>query len=413
MKRLLLFILSMGVATALGLLIHRDSGVVIISWEQWILEAPLWLAGLMLLLFSAIGALLVLGFVHISQLGAVFARMGRRRRGKRSRELTNRGLIAFAEGHWSQAERWLTLGAKGSEAPLLNYLTAARAAQELSATERRDRYLRQAHDQVKGAELAVGLSQAQLQLSGGQYQQCLATLEHLRTLASDHRYILKLMMQVHLALGDWNALESLLPEIIRERLLAPAKLTALEKQIYTRLFEKQLERPTQDAKKLMALWQRTPGPVKHDIVIVSLYVKALHQADQDKEAEAVLRSALRTQWQDDWIELYGLLHGGCLQKQLAHAEGWLKEQSNNPTLLLTLGRLCLRAQLWGKAQRYFESSIGLKAQPQTHAELARLLAKLGKVEESAEHYHKGLLVAAPVIPLLKEVPVIAPVSRTS
>lgn len=402
MGRLLLLLVGLSLAVGIGILIHRDSGVLILAWEKWVIEMPLWLAGLGTLALTMACYVLVVGVYHLTQIGALFARFSRNRRVRRARDLTNRGLIAFAEGQWAGAERLLVQGAKDSETPLLNYLTAARAAQEQSAADRRDRYLRQAHDEVASADVAIGLSQAQLQLSGGQYQQCLATLAHLREIASDHRYILKLLMQVHRALGDWAALEKLLPELIRDRVVPPAELIVLEKQVYKSILEQHALSPQADAAVLKSLWQKIPTAVKNDTVVVSLYVKGLCLLQEDPEAETVLRLALQIQWQDDWVELYGLLQGACLQKQLSHAEGWLKEQSNNPTLLLTLGRLCLRSQLWGKAQRYFESSLGLSPRPETHAELARLLDRLGKAEQSAQHYRKGLLLAAPVISLPRE-----------
>jgi HemY protein len=376
--------------------------VLILAWEQWLIEMPLWLAGLGTLALTMACYILILGGYHLTRIGDFFVRLGQSRRQRRARDLTNRGLIAFAEGQWANAEKGLVQGARDSETPLLNYLTAAKAAQEQSAVDRRDRYLRLAHDAVSNADVAIGLSQAQLQLSGGQYQQCLATLAHLRSIAPDHRHVLKLMMQVHQALNDWTALQKLLPELVRDRILPPVELTSLERQVYKGLLAQSIVKPSFEPSALKALWQKVPLEVKNDTVVVSMYVKALLQVNQEAEAENVLRSALKSQWQDDWVALYGQLQGACLQKQLQHAEGWLKEQANNPTLLLTLGRLCLKSQLWGKAQRYFESSLGLSPNPQTHAELARLLDRLGKAEESAQHYRKGLLLAAPVITLPRE-----------
>ncbi len=402
MGRLLLLLLGLALSVGVGVLIHQDSGVIILAWEQWVIEMPLWLAVLMALGLVMVGYILIMGMYHLTKIGDFFSKLSKNRRIRRARDLTNRGLIAFAEGQWSAAERLLTQAAKDSETPLLNYLTAARAAQEQSAADRRDRYLRQAHDKVAGADVAIGLSQAQLQLTGGQYQQCLATLAHLRSIASDHRHVLKLMMQVHRSLEDWAALEKLLPELVRERILPPAELTTLEKQVFKSLLAQHACIADSDLGKLKSLWQKMPLEVKNDTTVVSLYIKGLRLLQEDAEAESVLRLALQTQWQDDWVELYGLLQGKCHQKQLAHAEGWLKEQSNNATLLLTLGRLCLRNQLWGKAQRYFESSLSLSPRPETHAELARLLDRLGKAEESAGHYRKGLLLAAPVINLPRE-----------
>jgi len=90
---------------------------------------------------------------------------------------------------------------------------------------------------------------------------------------------------------------------------------------------------------------------------------------------------LRRNWSDDLINLYGRLKGNRADEQLLMAEGWLQERPNNPELLLALGRLSLRNQLWGKAREYFEASINLKRKQETAGELCRLYAHLGQHEQ--------------------------------
>ena len=91
--------------------------------------------------------------------------------------------------------------------------------------------------------------------------------------------------------------------------------------------------------------------------------------------------------------LFGLLLGRPLVKatnQLQTAEAWLKDHPNDPSLLLTLGRLCLQTSLWGKARDYLESSLRVQRNPEACAELARLLAQLGDTERSNQLFQEGL-----------------------
>ncbi|MCY1380050.1 heme biosynthesis-associated TPR protein [compost metagenome] len=90
------------------------------------------------------------------------------------------------------------------------------------------------------------------------------------------------------------------------------------------------------------------------------------------------------------MRLYGLLRGRDPARQLQTAEGWLKEHPSDASLLLTLGRLCLRNRLWGKAREYFETSLSFRRDSETCAELARLLAQLGEVERSNQLFQEGL-----------------------
>ena len=87
---------------------------------------------------------------------------------------------------------------------------------------------------------------------------------------------------------------------------------------------------------------------------------------------------------------HGLIRGDDPARQLQTAEGWLKEHAQDPSLLLTLGRLSLQNRLWGKARDYLESSLRFERNPETCAELARLLASLGETERSNQLFQEGL-----------------------
>ena len=99
---------------------------------------------------------------------------------------------------------------------------------------------------------------------------------------------------------------------------------------------------------------------------------------------------LRNHWSDELINLYGRLEGHQPDEQLIIAEQWLKDRPNNPELLLALGRLSLRNELWGKAREYFETSLRLKRSRETLAELSRLNAHMGHEETSIKLLMQGL-----------------------
>ena len=116
--------------------------------------------------------------------------------------------------------------------------------------------------------------------------------------------------------------------------------------------------------------------------LIAAYVEQLRRLGAQEEAEEVLRSALKRGYDSRLARFYGVLRGADPARQLQTAELWLKQHPQDPALLLTLGRLCLQNQLWGKARDYFESSLKLERHPETCAELARLLAQLGELERS-------------------------------
>jgi HemY protein len=75
---------------------------------------------------------------------------------------------------------------------------------------------------------------------------------------------------------------------------------------------------------------------------------------------------------------------------LALAETLLETHPHDPGLLLALGRLCLRAKLWGKARGYLEASISTDGPTPAYRELGHLLEQLGEHETALEVYRRGL-----------------------
>jgi HemY protein len=72
-----------------------------------------------------------------------------------------------------------------------------------------------------------------------------------------------------------------------------------------------------------------------------------------------VESALRREWSPLLIETYGTLAGDDVEARLRRAEGWLDAHPNDANLLLTLGRMCVRLQLWGKAKQHLQRSLAL------------------------------------------------------
>uniref|UniRef100_UPI003D6634B3 heme biosynthesis protein HemY n=1 Tax=Pseudomonas viridiflava TaxID=33069 RepID=UPI003D6634B3 len=95
------------------------------------------------------------------------------------------------------------------------------------------------------------------------------------------------------------------------------------------------------------------------------YADQLRRLGAEAQAEGVLRSALKRDYSSHLARLYGLVRGGDPAKQLQTAEGWLKHHPSDPSLLLSLGRICLQSRLWGKARDYLERSLRLERNPET------------------------------------------------
>lgn len=403
MKLLFFIIIVLVGAVALALLAQSESGYVLINYGPWSVESSFTFAVVMLLL----GFALVYTALRLVSGALALPRRLRSwrsdRRSMRARLATTRGLTALAEGHWLKAERDLSRYAELSDAPVLNYLGAARAAQMLGDEERRDYHLSMAHRSSAEGELAVGVTQAELQMSSGQLEQALATLMHLRGKTPKNVRVLQLLQQVYERLGSWDELAELLPELRKRRALEEDAAELLERRVWETLLRKAHEHGNLD--KLRELWERVPRPLHQHALLVAAYARGLLALGGGDTAENLLRETLRRQWDAELVRLYGLADSKNAAQQLATAEEWLKRHQRHPLLLLALGRLAMRAQLWGKARAYLEASAGMEARAETYRMLGELLERMEEETLARDYYHKGLALvtgngrSGPVVPL--------------
>ncbi|MEM6638260.1 MAG: heme biosynthesis HemY N-terminal domain-containing protein [Pseudomonadota bacterium] len=377
-----------------------ETGYVLVNYRGTRFETSLF--GAVLLLLSAY--LIVRILIRLWRAPFQFGEAVGKQRVDRAKRKMNEALIEMAEGNWAKSEKLLSQGAKSSDMPLLNYLNAARAAQEQGAHERRDNWLKLAYEQSKDAGNAVLLTQAELQIDHEQYEMALATLRQLNEGAPGHRKGLVLLAAIYERLEDWAALHDLLPQLTRKKAMPAAELDALKRRTYGARLREAGRSGDQEA--LTAAWTGTPAPLQKTPDILHAYVSALTDASQSAAAEKTLRKALKDTWTPELVIDYGRLEGPDPGKQLSVAEGWLKNHGNDAPLLLTAARLAMRNELWGKARSYLESSIALLPRVESYHLYGELLEKMGETEGAAVAFRNGLTLAtgaspAPALPEAK------------
>lgn len=394
MKRVyLLLVVAIVVATGLGIAVSRHSGYVLISYDTFRYESSLWAT---LALLAAV--VLVLWLLKVL-VGLIFTSTGlvnpwsRHNRSRRTRIAIEQGQMDLAEGRWASAQKHLHRAAEAERQPLLYYLGAARAANELGRTEDSDNLLERALQRQPQAELAIALTHAQLQVDRGDADAALVTLQAMHERHPHNAQVLRQLQRLHQQRGDWPALIRLMPELRKDKVLSAKELTELERRAWGQnlCLAVQREEDGQAARQsLERAWQQLTNAQRQEPQLVLAYAEQLRQLGAEGEAEEALRVSLKREYESHLARLYGLVRGSDPAKQLQTAEGWLKTHPEDPSLLLTLGRLSLQNRLWGKARDYLEASLRLQRNPETCAELARLLAGLGESERSNALFQEGL-----------------------
>ncbi len=391
MKILLITIFLLLIAFALGVQIQKDPGYVLISLQNWSIETSMW---------TAVAALLILFFLFYLLLRttnrtAIWSLQIRHWREKRNfnkaKQLANFGLCELAAGNWKIAERSLIKSAKQGPSPLINYLGAARAAQAQQAYKRRDQYLQKAHESTDDSELAVGITQAQLQISSQQWQDALTTLVHLQKKSPKHPYILALLKEVCLQLQDFQQLENILPQLRKQHILPAPEQKKLEHETYLSALTRAAH--SSEANALTNTWLNIPKYLREQPSLISQYAHYLCEHHQDKRALSLIESTLKKHWHADLVTQYGLLVTDDLKPQLNCAEKWLKSHPNDPDLLLCLGRLCIKLELWSQAKEHLQKSLKIALRTETYQVLGQALEGADETQEALACYRQGFELA--------------------
>ncbi|MCZ6710772.1 MAG: heme biosynthesis protein HemY, partial [Gammaproteobacteria bacterium] len=300
-----------GVAVVLGglvgTLVVRDPGYVLVAYDQVALETSLWFAVVLLIGGYFIVRFIVFVFVRFAAGRGNLGSWNRERRSRNARLQRIQGLLLMVEGDWPKARRLLVDSASRVTSPLINYLNAARAAHEMGDAEGRDELLRQAHESTPGARFAVGLTQAQLQSSAQQWEQCLATVLLLKTEAPRHPQVLTMLASCYEQLEDWRSLIELLPSMKKSKILDTKALAELQQRAWRCALA--------DA-DLPDAWKQVPKELKRDAGLVASYARVLTARGDANEAESVLRAVLEQIWDAELVQLYGETVSDDVQRQL-------------------------------------------------------------------------------------------------
>ncbi|GAB4255106.1 MAG: heme biosynthesis protein HemY [Methylomicrobium sp.] len=398
MKNFFFFLGSLLIAVVSAFLVHNwlshyDSpGYVLIGIGHWSLETSL----------IVFGVTMIIGFFFLylffRWLGWLLRLPGRMKtRGQnikfnRSQEALIAGLVDSAEGNWEKAEKILIKHASHSGAPLIHYLTAARAAQSRGAVEKRDEYLRIAAERAPGSDVAVGLTQAELHLSEQQFDQALATLTKLHTINPGHATVLKLLHHTYRQIGDWEGIRKIIPSLNKNKVLMETEIKLLEAEAFSGLLRQAAEQG--DYTKMQALWQEIPEHIKRMPGIPAIYFAGMIDVGAGDKIEDELAKAISEHWDETLLVLFGSVASKDVERQLKTAEGWLRVYPDSPVLLRVLGKISKRCQDIDKAGQYLEKSIALEPSVSAYQLLADILSERGDKNNALECYKCALELAS-------------------
>ncbi len=386
---LLLSLLALLMGVFIISLIETEPGYVLIAIGGYTIESSVWfaIAVLILVLLIFYASLRLLRKLAVSH--GSFKLWLEFRGSKRSAKLVNDGIINWIEGNWEKSRNVFLKSAKHSETPLLNYLMAARASYKLGENERVFEYLQAAEKSDGNAGIAIELTQAEMRLEAGQYEQALATLVRARRNAERHPYVLELLCKAYLGVKDWSSLLKLVEEVKKYKIFSPQKLIHIEQSIYLGVLQLRLD-SGDPVNELSSRWGKIPMNIRAEIPLIHQYIVLLINNSAYARAEDLLFSTLRQKWDASLVKLVPFIEEGDVKRRFKILKEWLPEKENDGDLLFCLGKLATNLDLFDEAREFFLKSLSINPSPEACMELGNLSALLGDSEESLRYFRKGM-----------------------
>lgn len=388
MIKLILIFLLLLVSVWLGVQLQHDKGYILIAVNHWSIETTLWIGILALVVAFFLLHFSLVFFSWLASLSTSWRQWRVKRRFLFAESKTKQGLIEFSEGRWKRAAKDLIKAVPNASTPLLNYLTAARAAQEMGDSKMRDDFLLDAEQNFPEARVAVALTQAQLQIEHQQWEQALTTLQHLRQLSPHHSYVIKLLSDVYQKVNAWDKLILLMPELKRLKAIQTDTLGQLEQETYLQLLHEKIKE--NDAIATQSYFDALPKHLKQSAIFLEVFCRYIKHQDCT-QAENLVRQFLRREYSDSLVLLYGEIASiETASTQGKFIESLLKKYPDAASLHYCLGELYQIQHQWVKAKNCYEESIQLKPTPMVYAKIGALLEELGDHANAFAAYRKGL-----------------------
>ncbi|MFT5930522.1 MAG: HemY protein [Oceanospirillaceae bacterium] len=396
MRLLVLVILLVLLAGAgIGTLINVDPGYVLLAWGDTSIEMSIWVLLLIIVLVFAAMSLSLRFIIALNLPFRVLGSWQETSRIKRMQLQTRHGLLALADGQNMRAEKKFAELAPITSQPIVVLPALATALGRQGKIVEAQKVLKKLVTEFPGAQQLVHLKLAEIALYQGDDEPALHALQSLHKLNPLHAEANQMLLDLLQRLQMWPQLISLLQVVGSNSQLSAEQLAQQQQLAYGRAFSASRRQEGSAAKssldQLQALWNKAPNNITgHGPSIIS-YAKAMARIEGDSvtNTEAFIEQSLKLQWLDELVLQYAHLPLTDLQKSLTKAEAWQANAKHSAALQLTLGRLCRRLELWGKAQDYLQASITLQASKEAHAEMARLQHKMGHVDVALEHYRQA------------------------
>jgi len=392
MRWLFWLIAVFAAAVALAISGRVTDGYIVLVYPPWRVEVSLLLSVLALVAAFGIAYLALRLIGHTLALPAQVRAFRERRKREHAHSALASALQCYFEGRFARAEKEAGLAWEAGATPGIAALIAARAAHQMRELERRDQWLERAESTGESLRAARLLTQAELALDERDFIGARDALRSMHGAGPRHIATARMQLRAERGAQNWEEVLRLASLLDKRGALPPAIAEEHRVQAHIEL----LARESGDRISLEARLRRIPSS---DLALPRVAAAAARRASALGEAALardLIERGLGVEWNAALVALYGeiekleaLKRRDEARARIERGERWLREHAEDPQLLATLGRLCVAAELWGKAQNYLEASLSFGPSRAAHLELARLAEREGRAAEAQKHFRQA------------------------
>ncbi|MFZ6774319.1 heme biosynthesis protein HemY [Undibacterium sp. SXout7W] len=386
-RLLILFALAVGLAIGA----RFNPGNVVLFYPPYRIDLSLnFFLFLLLVLFVIVYTIItaVLTAKKMPRKVAAYRQNKRERDGNKS---LREALKALFEGRFGHAEKAAVRAADLPENTGIASLIGARAAHYMGQFERRDSWLSAVeHDTTH--KVARLVSMTELLVDQHKSDQALDAVRELNSSGIRHIQVLRWALKANQQAQKWQEVLKLVRTLDKHKALHPALSNRLRELAYEDL----LKDHGHDAESLRRVWYEIPAADRKIPFVASTAADAFNSRGLFDDARTIVEKSISEEWDERLMRAYreaaASEGSAALLSQIEYCEKWSESHPTDPELALTLGTLCFRQKLWGKAERHMEQALSDAIDPRTVREanlkLAQLHEALGQEEEAASHYRQ-------------------------
>jgi HemY protein len=355
-----------------------DPGYVLIHLRGTTLQLTVVSAVVILLLAWAVIAALV------TLIRWPFGALNRRHRRLSRRRLAD-GLVALIEGRHGEAERDLNRAARYPSVRGPSLLAAAEAAERHGESTRALETLDQAAQETPRAARVL---RARLLRRAGRATEAAALLAPEASSASLTPSGWVEYAEASLESGDARSAVRAIEPLQKSGELGARAFSDLESRVVAAYVAS-----APDGASLSALWSQLPKGQRRLPAAVDAYARRASGFGQSMAAMDEIETALRREWSPSLIATYGGMGAEDLEQRLRRAEGWVDTHPNDAALLTAVGRMCVRARLWGKAKPFLERALAIEPNANAWEALGDVFVGEAHPELAQRCYRNALALA--------------------